>query len=106
MKPKETDRMARFVRPAFVATMSLVVLGLPALAQEADQELRDKIEALERGQAEIKKELAEIKRLLSAQRKAAPAGPEVRDKVFDLGDNPIKGEQTAKLTLVEFTDYQ
>jgi len=26
--------------------------------------------------------------------------------VIDYGSNPVKGERTAKLTLVEFSDYQ
>jgi len=98
--------MGRLITPISIATLSLVALGLPAVAQETDQELRKEIEALQEGQKEIKKELAEIKQLLRAQRKAAPAGPNVKDKVFDVGDNPVRGEQTAKLTLVEFTDYQ
>lgn len=98
--------MGRLLRSTSVAALSLVALGLPAVAQETDQELRKEIEALREGQKQIQKELAEIKRLLSTQRKAAPAGPNVKDKVFDLGDNPVKGEQTARLTLVEFTDYQ
>ena len=83
-----------------------MALGLPVSAQESDRELRDEIEALRQGQEEIKNELAEIMRLLRAQRQAAPSGPNVQGKVFNLADNPVKGEQTAKLTLVEFTDYQ
>ena len=98
--------MGRLITPISIATLSLVALGLPAVAQETDQELRKEIEVLQEGQKQIRKELAEIKQLLRTQRKAAPPGPNVKDKVFDLGDNPVKGEQTAKLTLVEFTDYQ
>jgi hypothetical protein len=54
------------------------------------------------------KELADIKKLLqaSAARAAAPAAPHVRNLVLDVGSNPFRGEATAKLTLVEFTDYQ
>ncbi|HEX9726773.1 MAG TPA: hypothetical protein VGC53_21025 [Vicinamibacteria bacterium] len=37
---------------------------------------------------------------------AGPAGPNVQNVVFDLGENLTKGEDTAKLTMVEFTDYQ
>ena len=98
--------MGRLFTPTSIVAMSLVALGLPAFAQETDQKLQEEIKVLQQGQEQIKKELAEIKRLLSTQRKAAPAGPDVKDKVFDLGDNPVKGEQTARLTLVEFTDYQ
>lgn len=98
--------MFRMSKTVWIATIALSVLGLPASGQESEQELRNEIEALKRGQAEIKKELAEIKQLLRGQRREAPAGPNVAGKIFDLGDNPVKGEQTASLTLVEFTDYQ
>ena len=99
--------MGRMQAPISIATLSFVALGFPAFAQEPDQELRNEIEALQQGQEQIKKELAEIKRLLQARPAApAPAGPNVKDKTFDIGDNPVLGEQTAKLTLVEFTDYQ
>ena len=80
--------------------------------QEAIQrqiELENQIEALQKGQEAMQKDLAEIKRLIQARPAAAPArpaGPNVTGKVFDLGANLVKGEQTAKLTLVEFTDYQ
>jgi hypothetical protein len=85
-------------------------LGSPAWAQQEEEEadLRKQIEELKKGQDEIKKELADIKRLLqaSAARAAAPAAPDVRNLVLDVGTNPYRGEATAKLTLVEFTDYQ
>ena len=83
--------------------------GSAALAQQEEEaDLRQKIEELKKGQDEIRKELADIKRLLqaSAPRAAAPAAPDVRNLVLDVGSNPFRGEATAKLTLVEFTDYQ
>ena len=99
--------MIRIASRHVVASVFALTLALPATAQQAEPELRDEIEALKQGQEQIRKELAEIKRLLQAQRRpAAPAGPNVKDKVFELGANPVKGAQTAKLTLVEFTDYQ
>ncbi len=82
-------------------------LVVPAVGQEAEPDLRDEIESLKQGQQQIRKDLQEIKGLLQAQRRpAAPSGPNVKDKVFDLGANPVLGERTAKITLVEFTDYQ
>ena len=103
MRPRLTHRLAA----ATLATFLLPTLAaLPASGQQTDQELRDEIEALKRGQEQIRKDLQEIKQLLQGQRRPAPSGPNVKDKVFDLGDNPVRGEQTAKLTLVEFTDYQ
>ena len=68
--------------------------------------LAQDIEALRKGQQEIRKDLAEIKRLLKARPAAKPSGPDVAGKIFNLGDNPTRGSDTAGLTLIEWTDYQ
>ena len=93
------------------ACVALVALGFSALALAADsgdEDLATQVESLKQGQDEIRKELAEIKKLLQqgARAAAAPAGPDVAGKVFDLGDNPTKGDADAKIALIEFTDYQ
>ena len=78
-------------------------------AQQPEEDLQKEIEELKKGQAEIRKELADIKRLLqnqARQRPSQPALPDVKGKVFDVGENPFKGEKDARLTLIEFTDYQ
>ena len=96
----------RLRRKACAAVVGFVMVS-PILAQETDQDLREEIAALKAGQQAIQKQLEEIKKLVAARPAAAPAaGPTVADVVFDLGANPVKGEQTAKFTLVEFTDYQ
>jgi protein-disulfide isomerase len=79
----------------------------PVLAQESKDDLKKEIEGLKQGQTEILKQLEEIKKMMATrQAPAAPSGPNVKDIVFNLGANPTKGPATAKLTLVEFTDYQ
>lgn len=80
----------------------------PLLAQESQDDLKKEIEALKKGQEDIKRQLLQIQRLLQTQRAPArPAAPQVKDVVYDLGGhNPVKGESTAPLTLVEFADYQ
>ncbi|MDH3255439.1 MAG: hypothetical protein OEM62_10635 [Acidobacteriota bacterium] len=96
---------------AFSRALALLLVlgatGFPLVAQEAG-DIEGEIEALKKGQEAIQKELADIKKLIQARpaAPARPAGPNVAGKVFDIGANPVKGEQTAKLTLVEFTDYQ
>lgn len=90
-----------------VAAVILALATAPVLrAQDEDADLRRDIEALKKGQQQIQQQLQEIKRLVQARPAARPSGPNVAGKVFDLGNNPIKGASTAKLTLVEFTDYQ
>jgi len=97
-----------------ICQLSLLTLlyGTPGFAQETSSEgvndlndLKEEIEALKEGQKAIQKELQEIKSLLRARQAPAPAPPP-REVVLDLGGSPFKGDETAKLTLVEFTDYQ
>ncbi len=90
---------------------ALFVQGICSIAQAADQtdqELRDEIAALKKGQQAMQAELAEIKQLLQRGQRPAPApsGPNVKGKNFDLGDNPVKGDDGARVALLEFTDYQ
>ncbi len=74
--------------------------------QQADPKLWDEIQALKKGQEEIQKQLQEIKQLIQARTAAAPAAPDVRNVPVDLGDHPAKGDSAAKVTLIEFSDYQ
>jgi Tfp pilus assembly protein PilN len=97
--------MMTLLKTAVGASVLLLALSGQALAQESEQELRDEIEALKKGQESLQKEVQEIKRLLQA-RPARPSGPNVQNVVFNIRDNPVHGERTAKLTLIEFADYQ
>jgi len=84
---------------------TLLLLPLAAVAQEAD--VRQQIEELKQGQQQIRRDLAEIKRLLQqAPRGNQAARSPVEGRLFQLGENPVVGAAAAKLTLVEFTDYQ
>ena len=93
-----------FAIPAMMAFL-LSTSGASAACAQSEQQLADEIEALKAGQDQIRKDLAEIKSLLQP-RAQRPSGPNVLNKIFNLGDNPVQGASTAKLTLVEFTDYQ
>ena len=64
--------------------------------------LKKEIEALKEGQKAIQKDIQDIKNSLRA--KQAP--PEFKEAVIELGDNPFKGDKNAKVTLVEFSDFQ
>jgi protein-disulfide isomerase len=102
--------------PAFVRTVMKhlrgpgVVLGLlicasaTGSAQSADEQMKKDIEALKEGQQAIQKDLAEIKRLLLS-RPVAAADALPRDPVAIAGD-PFKGNGTAKVAVIEFSDYQ
>jgi protein-disulfide isomerase len=73
--------------------------------QDSNQKLEEEIQALKRGQEEIFRQLAEIKLLLQA-RQVAPAAPNIRDVPIELNGHPIQGREDAKLTMIEFSDYQ
>ena len=91
----------------------LTLLGAPAgLAQDTSgDDLRNEIEALKAGQEAIQEELQEIKNLLSTRLAPAPAAapapaPVVLNIDLDIEGSPFKGDLNAKLTMIEFTDYQ
>ena len=92
----------------------LTLLGAPpGLAQDTSGEegldLRSEIEALKEGQEAIQEELEEIKSLLITRQAPAPApapAPVALNIDLDIEGSPYKGNRNAKLTLIEFTDYQ
>ena len=90
------------------AMTALILLGAqPGLAQAPADDLRavwNDIESLKEGQVAIQKDLQEIKTLLRARPAAAPAEPQ--NIVLSVADAPFKGEKSAKLTLIDFSDYQ
>jgi len=115
--------MNRIAVAAMIAGLSLAPANF-ALAQTSKDlaDLKREIEALKTGQLSIQKDLAEIKNLLlqkelqamreqlqgrpSAQAQA-PSAPAPETQTLVSIDGAItKGDKNAKLTLVEFTDFQ
>ncbi len=88
------------------ALLLILAFSSMGFAQPMTPDLQQEIETIKKGQQAIQKELQELKQLLQARRPTRPAAPDVQNTVFNLRDNPVKGEQTARLTLIEFTDYQ
>jgi hypothetical protein len=81
--------------------------ALPAFAQQppaAGGDLQKQVDALHSQVQTMQKDLDEIKALLAPLRRQAPAIPD--DLVIDLGNRPVKGSASAKLTFLELTDYQ
>ncbi len=73
-----------------------------SLAQQQSDDLKKDIEALKESVKSIQTDVREIKALLQ---KGQPAPPP-QNVVLDLGKSPFKGDRTARLTLVEISDYQ
>ena len=91
----------------FIALLSVLTLSAEgkALAEAGDDlsELRKEVEALKQGQLRLQRELQEINALL---RRRQPSATDVQNVVLTIDGYPSKGSQNAKLTLIEFTDYQ
>ncbi len=83
----------------------------PVLGQTSDEfkALQEEIRALKEGQKSIKKDLEAIKDLLLRQARKAPqrrGPPPFQPVVLSLHDNPFKGDKNAKLTILDFSDFQ
>ena len=90
-------------RACLAGVILTFALAVPGSAQQTSTEdLKREIESLKTMIQGIQKDLQDVKAMLARQ---APA-PTGIGTVIDLGSAPFKGEKTAKLTLVEFSDYQ
>lgn len=76
----------------------------PGFTQSGDdlKALQKEVEALREGQKRIQRELDAIKNLLRGRQAPPPFQP----VVLSVGDDPFKGDKNARLTLIDFSDYQ
>ncbi|HEV8202499.1 MAG TPA: hypothetical protein VGS03_21005 [Candidatus Polarisedimenticolia bacterium] len=89
-----------------VAAALALSLAAPVRAEEkSNDDLAREIESLKTMIQGIQKDLQDVKGMLARQAQAAPS-PAGVGTVIDLGGAMAKGEKTAKLTLVEVSDYQ
>src|SRR5262245_25141932 len=93
-------------RWSFIALLAVLALSADrGVLAEADDlsDLKKEVEALKQGQLQLQRELQEINALL--RRRQSPV-QDVPNVVLTIDGYPSKGSQSAKLILVEFTDYQ
>jgi protein-disulfide isomerase len=97
--------MKAFLTGFGVLALLALACAPPGFAQSNEElkSLRKDLEDLRRGQAQIQQELQEIKLLLRGRAQAAAERPTM---VLSIKDEPFKGVKDARLTLVEFSDYQ
>ena len=97
--------MVKRVLRSLPGSVLLVLFAAPiALAQSGDElnALRKEVETLKERQLAVEKELQEIKALL----RRAMSAREPENVVLSVKGHPSRGSRNAKLTLVEFSDYQ
>nr|BAL54143.1 thiol:disulfide interchange protein DsbA [uncultured Acidobacteriota bacterium] len=106
MDSLRSKRMASALIAAWL--LPLLQAGPPQQASPPSnpelQALRREIEALREGQARIEKQLQEIRDLLSTILVPRPTAP--REIALTVDGAPAKGEKTARVILIEFSDYQ
>jgi protein-disulfide isomerase len=103
--------MTRPIHYLAIAGWSACLIALlcpPLLAQSVThkdlQSLRQEIETLKQGQQAIQTDLREIKQMLAAR---PPAGqPAAVGAVVRVDGSPVRGDATAKVTLIEVSEYQ
>ena len=106
-------RTAWFIqsRNLISASLLLILLLLPGavLGQQESggeiKELKKEIESLKIIQTEVLKELLEIKKLL-ATRASPNADTPPREIIIDTEGSPIKGNESARFALIEYSDYE
>ena len=102
---KPAPTAIRVVGMAVGAVLLVLAAALPSPAQSPDlTTLQTDVANLKKELEVVNRELQEIKSLLRERTGAPPA--EARIIVMSIGDSPFKGAPDARVTVVEFTDYQ
>jgi protein-disulfide isomerase len=89
-----------------VAAIFLVTQTGWTQTSEELQTIIDEIKSLKKGQQSIQKELQDIKKSMKARPAQAKRQEQFKEAVIDITGDPFKGEKTAKVTILEFSDYQ
>lgn len=97
---------------AAVALILLASAASPALAQQrratqADElrELREEVRRLREEQEGMRKDVQAIRQLLEQMRAAQPA-PSGPPEFVSVDDDPAQGSATARVVIIDFSDYQ
>ena len=96
-------RLTYFMTCTLLSGLLMSQVGFAHETKETTN-LYQEIEKLRNQQEALQQELQEIKTLLRKQGKKAASPPE--DLYLGISQEPFKGDPEAKLTLIEFTDYQ
>jgi protein-disulfide isomerase len=105
MKNFEEDMKRNSVATLF----SLVLLGFLTAQtgfSQSNDDLKKDIQSLKEGQQAIQKDLQEIKRLIAARPAGGAPTEQAVNAIVSVDGDPTKGNKNAKVTLVEFSEFQ
>ncbi|MGB7749263.1 MAG: thioredoxin domain-containing protein [Verrucomicrobiia bacterium] len=108
------QRVIKWTKPTLLVLAGTLALAIQtAAAADATNSdigaLRSEIEQLKQGQRVIEAQLQEIKRLLSANPANSAAGQRPNPAIgatVSIAGKPFMGDTNARLTLIEFADYE
>ena len=89
-----------------IATISLPASPASTQSSEELNALRRELEAIKEGQGRLQKDVQEIKAILQGARTAQAPQVQPQNVVLTLDGEATKGDKSARVVLVEFTDYQ
>jgi protein-disulfide isomerase len=99
--------MSNCLRALVIAGVA-VALGCSTPAAQSSQDvqtLRKELEELRAAQTAMAKDLAEVRDFLRAATGGRFGSPPIEGASFDIAGQPVYGQPTAALTLVEISDY-
>ena len=97
---------ASMLKVPAVAVLALLSLSGPQAQQDEVAALRKEIETLKAQQAAMQRDLTAIKNFLQALAQAQqPSEQALLNKTVDVAGIPTQGAQTAKIMMVEVSDY-
>ncbi len=99
--------MKRLIAIAVIAVLTLFFTnhGFGQTSEEL-KSLREEIKALKEGQAAIQKDLQEIRSLLRIRQAQPQIPPPFKEAVVSIDAGHVKGDNGAKLVMLDFSDYQ
>ena len=91
---------------AFLLAIGLLLFGSQIAVTQSQSDLetiRKELEGLKKNQQNLQREIETLKQAMRGRRRAPAA---FKPMVVNIGGDPYKGNLNAKLTLIDFSDYQ
>jgi protein-disulfide isomerase len=95
----------------FWATIFFILVATPVIAQTPEEikTLQLEVQALRKAQAAMTQDIQSIRTILNGLMRSTPrvsGAVSSGGAIMDLDDRPVRGEVSAPVTIVEFSDYQ